>query len=313
MPKMKIVKRKLADGSERTYRYRVKPTPVGTLGAIIEEYKRSPAWNRLSPGSRKNYEMALNKIKPMAAKAVTAIRKRHILQLRDAFKPGVGQMVVAVLSILLKFAHDRDYVEHNVATRIERPKMGEWSRWPDELLAHFLEHAPEPMRRAALLAVATGQRQGDLLRLRWDAYDGDGLTLVQQKTDEPVYIPLLPAVLAELDAWRREGRSVTVLCSKRGTPWTRGHFQAHWAAAIHAAKLHGKGLTFHGLRATAAAHLAEAGCSTHEIAAITGHRTLSMVQKYAKGAEQKRRARADVKKLGAVIPFPSRKRSENGA
>jgi integrase len=43
--------------------------------------------------------------------------------------------------------------------------------------------------------------------------------------------------------------------------------------------------------------LAEAGCSTHEIAAITGHETLAMVELYTRGADQKRRAAAAIQKL----------------
>jgi len=48
---------------------------------------------------------------------------------------------------------------------------------------------------------------------------------------------------------------------------------------------------------TAAAPLAEAGCSAHEIAAITGHITLSMVQPYTRGADQVTRAEAAIEKL----------------
>jgi integrase len=57
------------------------------------------------------------------------------------------------------------------------------------------------------------------------------------------------------------------------------------------------GVTFHGLRKTAASRLAEAGCSTHEIAAITGHKTLAMVELYTRGADQKRRATAAIFRL----------------
>ncbi|MBO9453444.1 hypothetical protein J7426_24505 [Tropicibacter sp. R16_0] len=49
--------------------------------------------------------------------------------------------------------------------------------------------------------------------------------------------------------------------------------------------------TLHGLWYSAASELAEAGCKDHQIAAITGHKSLSMVQKYSKGAYQKRLAK----------------------
>ena len=58
-------------------------------------------------------------------------------------------------------------------------------------------------------------------------------------------------------------------------------------------------LQFHGLRRTAAAKRAEAGCSVHEIAAITGHTTLSMLTLYTAQAEQKTRAGAAILKWEA--------------
>ncbi len=58
------------------------------------------------------------------------------------------------------------------------------------------------------------------------------------------------------------------------------------------------GLTFHGLRYTAAARLAEAGCSLKEIASITGHRSLGMLAKYSRDADQKRLAGAAILRLG---------------
>ncbi len=52
----------------------------------------------------------------------------------------------------------------------------------------------------------------------------------------------------------------------------------------------------HGLRKSACKALAEAGCSPHEIMAITGHKTLKEVERYTKGVEQKKLARNAMKK-----------------
>jgi integrase len=54
---------------------------------------------------------------------------------------------------------------------------------------------------------------------------------------------------------------------------------------------------FHGLRNSAAKRLADAGCTPHQIQAITGHRTLRMVEKYTRQAEQMRLAKAAIVKL----------------
>ncbi len=58
-----------------------------------------------------------------------------------------------------------------------------------------------------------------------------------------------------------------------------------------------KGLNVHGLRKAAARRLAEAGCSASEIAAITGHKSLSMVQLYTASADQEKLAEAAVARL----------------
>jgi integrase len=56
-------------------------------------------------------------------------------------------------------------------------------------------------------------------------------------------------------------------------------------------------MNVHGLRKLAAAELANAGCSVHEIAAITGHQSLSMIQLYTKSADQERLASAAIVRL----------------
>jgi integrase len=50
--------------------------------------------------------------------------------------------------------------------------------------------------------------------------------------------------------------------------------------------------TFHGLRKAACRRLAEAGCTVHEIAAISGHVSLKENERYTKAADQQRLARA---------------------
>ena len=57
-------------------------------------------------------------------------------------------------------------------------------------------------------------------------------------------------------------------------------------------------LPVHGLRKLAAAELAAAGCTTHEIASITGHRTLAMVQLYTQSVSQETLARSAIVRLG---------------
>ena len=57
----------------------------------------------------------------------------------------------------------------------------------------------------------------------------------------------------------------------------------------------GPGQTFHGLRHTVATKMADAGADDKAIAAITGHKSMSQIQRYTRTASQKRRAKAAIR------------------
>jgi integrase len=82
---------------------------------------------------------------------------------------------------------------------------------------------------------------------------------------------------------------------EEGRPVEESAFTKQFRRALIAANL--PHLHFHGLRHTAGAALAEAGCSAKEIMAVLGHKTSAMVTKYTEGAEQRRLASAAIKKL----------------
>ena len=60
----------------------------------------------------------------------------------------------------------------------------------------------------------------------------------------------------------------------------------------------------HGLRKAAARKMAEAGCTPHEIAAITGHASLREVQRYTAAYDQMKAADAAMAKLGVSNAEP---------
>ena len=67
------------------------------------------------------------------------------------------------------------------------------------------------------------------------------------------------------------------------------------ADAIEAAGLPAE-CVLHGLRKAAARKLAEAGCTTRQIMAITGHKSYSEIERYTKAAEQELSAEAAIGK-----------------
>jgi integrase len=118
-----------------------------------------------------------------------------------------------------------------------------------------------------VLALWIGQRQGDLLRLPWSAYDGKYIRLRQSKGQRRIPpIPVGRPLKAALDATQKRGP--LILTNSEGRPWTSDGFRASFRKACKRAGI--SGLTFHDLRGTAVTRLAIVGSTEAKIATITG-------------------------------------------
>ena len=175
-----------------------------------------------------------------------------------------------VLARVLSWSFNRGLVAANPCERSGRLYRGGGRTekvWTAADEAAFLERAPAHLHLPLVLALWTGQRQGDLLRLPWSAYDGTHIRLRQGKTGARVVIRVGAPLKAALDATPK--RSTIILTNSDGKPWTSDGFRASWRKACKAAGV--VGVTFHDLRGTAVTRLALAGCTEAEIVTITGH------------------------------------------
>jgi integrase len=169
----------------------------------------------------------------------------------------------------LSWGIDRGLVLENPCERGGRLYRGSRvnNLWSDAAEALFIQHAPDYMRLAMLLALWTGQRQGDLLRLPWSSYDGKHIRLRQSKTGAPVQVSVGAPLKAALDAAPKH--SPIILTNSVAQPWSSPGFRNAWRRACKAAGI--TGVTFHDLRGTAVTRMAQAGAQVAEIATITGH------------------------------------------
>lgn len=309
------VKRKLASGERVTYHYawrggprikaeegtpefavefhrltRARPTGpgAGTLAELISTYVNSEAYKARKASTRKGYDWALDKIEaeffdlPYAAITQKGFRG-DVLRWRDeefGETPRAGDLVVAVFGMVLAFGVDREIVDRNPLEKVQ--KLADSSRrdiiWTDEQVRAFKAKAPARLVLALELARWTGQRQGDLLRLTWGAYDGTHLTLKQGKTGAAVRVKVAADLKTTLDAEkvRRAAKaqepgtltSLTILTNRSGLPYTEG-FRSSWRKALAAAKI--EDVTFHDLRGTFVTLAYRDGASIKEIAEVTGH------------------------------------------
>jgi integrase len=296
------VKTKLADGSHAIYHYAWrggprlfqqphspafiaeyaaahavrKLPPSGILFSIIGQYRSSAAFSQLAEATKKSYRLYLKLIEtdfgdmPITALADGRVRG-EFKEWRDkmAATPRKADLAWTVLARLMSFAKDRGVIEANPCERGGRLHSGSRADriWSDEQLAGVAAAAPDYLKLAVTLAIWTGQRQGDLLRLRWSDYDGSKIALVQSKGGRRVVIPVAKALKANLDNTKRKGP--LILTNLSGKPWTSDGFRTSWGKLCTKAGING--LTFHDLRGTAVTKLARAGAKIAEIASITGH------------------------------------------
>lgn len=176
-----------------------------------------------------------------------------------------------VLARILSWALNRGLVNANPCEKGGRLYSG--SRvdkiWTADDEAAFLKNAPIHLHLPLLLALWTGQRQGDLLRLPWTAYDGTDIRLRQSKTGARISIPVGAPLKTALDAAAKIKLGPIILTSSQGEPWSSNGFRASWRKACRKAGV--VGVTFNDLRGTAVTRLAVAECTEPEIATITGH------------------------------------------
>src|SRR6516165_5839151 len=156
--------------------------PEGRLLSLIQGYQKSEDFRGLRDRTRADYVKQIVKIEqrfgdcPIKALADPRIRGifldwRDELALRSKRQ---ADYAWTVLARVLSWAKDRGKITVNPCERGGRVYHGTRVDfvWRVEDEAAFLEHTPAHLHLPLLLALWTGQRQGDLLRLPWSAYNG---------------------------------------------------------------------------------------------------------------------------------------------
>ena len=251
--------------------------PSGVLKGVFMRYQDSAEFAQLAARTQLDYQKHLLAIDiEFGTFPIEGLKNRRARAIFYEWKDRLAKKSLrqadyawTIFARCLSWALKRGLVEVNPlerggrlyrATRAERV-------WTDDDEAKFMAVASPQLRLAFTLAIWTGQRQGDLLRLTWSGYDGKTIRLKQGKTGTRVVLPVAAQLRALLDAELR--RSPIILTQRSGKPWTAEGFSSSWRKAVKRAKI--SGLTFHDIRGTAVTRLALAGATEPEIVTITGH------------------------------------------
>lgn len=258
-----------------------------TFNALIASYYRTPRFQSLAKSTQTEYKRTLELIRQKNGDAdFTRLRRRDVIAARDAYAETwrKANAMVEMLSVLARHARDLEWITHNPAQGVEKLKGGEYQPWPAWALRAYENAATGHALTAYHLCVGTGQRIGDVCKMEWYHFDGKFMSVVQEKTGARLWIACPPKLLAYLDSLPKSGRFI--LAKNLARPI--GKRQVQEAVMRVRREIGATAFVIHGWRYTAAVELAELGCSDSEIAAVTGHKTLGMVQKYRAQANQKR-------------------------
>jgi integrase len=259
-------------GSER-----VKP---GTIRALAVSYYNSVAFRSMKPITQSVYRNIIDRFcrekdkdgREHGDKRAATLQREHIVKLMAARadKPDSANGLRKALRAMMKHAVEiglrADDPTRDVRALRPRSKLG-FHRWTEAEIAQFEARHPigTKPRLALALGLYTGQARQDVVAIGPQHVRDEVLNWVRGKTERTT------GTVAGFGNWFRE--------------------QCDMANLHHC--------SFHGLRKAASVRLAEAGCTPHEIAAITGHASLKEIVRYTSTVDRKRLAAAAMEKVKA--------------
>jgi integrase len=304
----------------------IKRIVPGTIRALASSYFQSagPIPNSeclgflsLSPVTRATYRHTINRFCEEAGKtgvkygdlSAAALQREHVLRLIAA-KAGQPDSANGLRKVL------RALMAHAVATGVRgddptqgvkaikpKSKTG-FHRWTESEIAQFEERHPvgTKPRLALALGLYTGQARQDVVAMGPQHIANEILNWTRKKTERTtaleLQIPIHPKLREAIDG--TPSGHLSFLVTEFGRPFSVAGFGNWFRDQCDAANLHH--CAFHGLRKAASVRLAEAGCTAHEIAAITGHASLKEIVRYTQSADRKRLAASAMEKVKRGTP-----------
>lgn len=270
--------------------------PEDTFDRAVDKYYACDAYKSLKPVSKLNNKRRLQKLcRKYGQYSIRTLKREHIVKILGRISsPNEKNRTLTLFKLVLQESVEQGVIETNVAATIKRAKhvTNGFKTWTRKDIQQFLDyHERGSMARLALLLLYyTGQRSGDVSQMGAANINEGRVTIKQSKTGARIDLPLhaeLKEEIPERHIW---------LVTPNGKPFAIKGFQQWFVRKCKEADLHG--LSAHGLRKALATHLAEAGATVHEIQAVTGHKTVSEVQRYIAEVNKGKLADEAFRKLG---------------
>jgi integrase len=292
----------LAMGGESAPRVNARRrTLPGTIEALVITYYKSDEWRHgLAEDTRKSRRRIIEKFRAQHGdKRVALLREDHIRRMLTTIeRPAAKRNWLKAIRGLLRSAIPsmrKDDPTEGIAS-IKLPASKGHHTWTDSEIEQYRACWPLGTQQRLVMefALETASRRGEVARLGPQHVRNGRIHIERTHGSEDVDIPMTPELQAACDAMPKA--HLTYIVTAYGKPRSKyglGNDFAKWATEAGLPKR----CRLHGLKKGGMRRLAEAGNTSHELMAISGHKTLTEVERYTKDADRKRLATSGMAKL----------------
>jgi integrase len=274
-------------------------TKPGTVGALVVRYYQSEEWKALKHNTQRGRKPHIERFREQhGGKQVATLEQHHLEHMMGQVRHLVQRRRwLTTIRALLQSAVPtmrRDNPATGIAG-VKLPKTAGHHTWTDEEIAQYRAYWPLGSQERLVMefALEAVSRRAEVVRLGPQHVRNGRIRIERVKGSREVDIPLTPELAAAIDAMPKV--HLTFIVSEWGRPYSIdriGHLFPRWATAAGLPKR----CRLHGLKKGGMRRLAEAGNTTHELMAMSGHKTLSEVQRYTEEVDRKKLADSAVKK-----------------
>ena len=251
---------------------------------IVDRYlaEVTPTKKGVAQELNRGRQIAKTALGPMQLDKITSevVSRYRDGRLREVSNNTVRLELAFISVVFEQCAKEWGYKASNPVKQIRIPKPGKPRQRrlrPGEeeaLLAACAASSTRYLHSLVVMAIETGMRFGELVSITWDNVDLDARTihLPDTKNGHPRTVPLSTQALGAI-------RAVPSGYSQRVFTGKPGSIRAAFGAALKRSGV-GSDLRFHDLRHEAVTRLFEKGLNPIEVGMISGHRSMSMLQRY---------------------------------
>lgn len=220
----------------RAYAEIVGEQPIGTLSVLFDRYAReiipgkAPRTQKDQLAQLELLRIAFGHLKPLELMPRLVIRYRNA---RGQKSKTQANQELSLLSHICTTAVEWEVMESNPCRDVKKFKLAPRDHYVADNDFRIMRTIAGPKLRVLMdLIVQTGQREGDILGLRWDQKERAGIRFEQGKTGKVLIVQWTKALRKTwAQAMQLEPRGDYLVMTEDGTPYTTDGFQSLWRRA----------------------------------------------------------------------------------